>query len=84
MLSRLAAINEEVGTLNDHLASLKAKGKVSASERVFPGVKIFIKNETLAVRSEFKRVTFYLEGKEIRMTKYEPIEEGAARKPSDR
>ncbi len=81
MLSRLAAINEEVGALNNHLATLKAKGKVSASDRVFPGVKIFIKNETLTIRSEFKRVTFFLEGKEIRMTKYEPIEEGATRRP---
>jgi len=39
---------------------------------VFPGVKIFIKNESLVVRSEFRGVTFCLEGKEVRVTKYEP------------
>ncbi len=81
MLTRLAAVNQELGALNSHLSTLKTKGKVSASDRVFPGVKIFIRNESLVIRSEFKRVTFYLQGKEIRMTKYEPIEEETARRP---
>lgn len=76
MLSELEEINKEVNSINEYLAGLKVKGKVSASDKVFPGVKIFIKNEHLIVRNEFKKVTFILQGKEVRMTKYEPVEEG--------
>ncbi len=78
MLSELEEINKEVNTINEYLASLKIMGKVSASDKVFPGVKIFIKNDHLVVRNEFKNVTFILQGKEVRMTKYEPVEEGIA------
>jgi len=78
MLSELEEINKEINTINKYLASLKIMGKVSASDKVFPGVKIFIKNEHLIVRNEFKKVTFILQGKEVRMTKYEPVEEGIA------
>ena len=78
MLSELEEINKEVNSINEYLAGLKIKGKVSASDKVFPGVKIFIKNEHLIVRNEFKKVTFILQGKEVRMTKYEPVEEDIA------
>jgi hypothetical protein len=80
MLTRLNQIDQELAAIHNHLATLKAKGKISASDRVYPGVKLFIKNENLVVRNEFKKVTFYLQGKEIRMTKYEPIEEEAIRR----
>ena len=75
MLSELEEIGKEVNSINEYLAGLKIKGKVSASDKVFPGVKIFIKNEHLIVRNEFKKVTFILQGKEVRMSKYEPVEE---------
>ncbi len=70
----LEEVNKEAAEINNFLSSLEVKGKISASDRVYPGVKIFIKNENLIVRNEFKKVTFFLEGKEVRMTKYEPIE----------
>lgn len=72
-LGELEAVNAEIGELNAHLARLKVTGKVSASDRVFPGTKISIKNETLTVRTEFRKVTFSLEGKEVRVTRYEPL-----------
>ena len=75
ILGELDEINKECAEINEYLASLTTKGKVSASDRVFPGVKIFIKNENLIVRNEFKKITFFLEGKEVRMTKYEPLDE---------
>lgn len=76
MLSELEEISKETNTINEYLAGLKLKGKISSSGKIFQGVKIFIKNEHLIVRNEFKKVTFILQGKEVRMTKYEPIEEG--------
>ena len=60
--------------------SNSALGHKTTSDKVFPGVKIFIKNESLVVRSEFRGVTFCLEGKEVRVTKYEPIDQALARK----
>jgi uncharacterized protein (DUF342 family) len=82
ILHELEEIGKLVNELNTYLQSLKVSGKVSASDRVFPGVKIFIKNENLIVRNEFKSVTFCLEGKEIRMTKYEPIDQIFSRRLS--
>jgi uncharacterized protein (DUF342 family) len=69
-----------INEINTYLQSIKINGKVSASDRVFPGVKIFIKNENLIVRNEFKNVTFSLENKEIRMIKYEPIDQVFSRR----
>ncbi len=75
IFQELETLNAKIAEINAYLAGLKINGKVSASDRVYPGVKIFIKNESLVVRNEFKKVTFCLEGKEVRMTKYEPVEE---------
>jgi len=75
ILQELEEINGVTAEINAYLQTIKASGKVSASDRVFPGVKIFIKNESLIVRNEFKSVTFCLEEKEIRMTKYEPMDQ---------
>lgn len=76
----IASISEEIGDLQEYLASLKFKGKVSASKRVFPGVKIYIKEAFLEVRNEFKAVTFINEGNVVKVTKYEETEEDFSRK----
>jgi uncharacterized protein (DUF342 family) len=72
-LAELETVNATVREIETYLAGLKLFGKVSASDRVFPGVKIFIRSESLIVRNEFKKVTFCLEGKEVRVTRYEPL-----------
>jgi hypothetical protein len=75
LLGQLDEVTREIGTINSYLASLNTIGKISASERVFPGVKLAIKNATLAVRTEFKFVTFFLQGGEVKVTKYEVFDE---------
>jgi uncharacterized protein (DUF342 family) len=80
ILEELERINGEVAQLTAEMVDQKAGGKVSASDRVFPGVKIFIKNESLVVRNEFKNVTFVLEDKEVRMAKYEPVDQALLRR----
>jgi len=80
ILQELEEINGVTAEINTYLQTIKVSGKVSASDHVFPGVKIFIKNESLIVRNEFKSVTFCLEEKEIRMTKYEPMDQIFSRK----
>ncbi len=44
------------------------------------GTKIFIKDASLVIRNEHKAVTFLLDQGNIRVTKYEPLEEDYTRK----
>jgi uncharacterized protein (DUF342 family) len=71
LLSELTEMNREIQEITNYLTALKTVGRISASDRVFPGVKLFIKNESLTIRNEFRKVSFVLEGQEIRMTKYQ-------------
>jgi uncharacterized protein len=80
LLGRLEAATRETGEITTYLMSLTSIGKISASERVFPGVRLAIKNATLAVRTEFKFVTFFLQGGEVRVTKYESFNEELMRR----
>jgi uncharacterized protein len=80
LLHQLEEATREIGRINAHLASLNTIGKISASERVFPGVKLAIKNATLPVRTEFKFVTFFLQGGEVKVTKYEAFDEELMRR----
>jgi uncharacterized protein (DUF342 family) len=80
MLKELEELAKEIGQINAYLSSLTTVGKISASERVYPGVKISIKNATLAVRTEFKFVTFFLQGGEVKVTKYESFDESLLRR----
>jgi uncharacterized protein (DUF342 family) len=80
ILAELEETGSVINEINTYLQTIKISGKVSASDRVFPGVKIFVKNENLIVRNEFKNVTFTLEDKEIRMVKYEPMDQSFSRR----
>ncbi len=80
MLKQLEELAKEIGLINSYLSSLTTVGKISASERVYPGVKLSIKNATLAVRTEFKFVTFFLQGGEVKVTKYEAFDEALMRR----
>ena len=80
LLHQLEEATHEIATIGSHLASLNTIGKISASERVYPGVKLAIKNAALAVRTEFKFVTFFLQSGEVKVTKYEAFDEGLMRR----
>jgi hypothetical protein len=80
LLGRLEAATRETGEITTYLMSLTSIGKISASERVFPGVRLAIKSANLAVRTEFKFVTFFLQGGEVRVTKYESFNEELMRR----
>jgi uncharacterized protein len=77
---QIETLNGEIAEIQEYLSSLKFKGKVSAAKRVFPGVKINIKEANLNVRSEFKAVTFVNEAGNIKVVKYEEPEEDFTRK----
>jgi len=72
MLQVQKEIDEKIRDIKEHLASLKTRGKVSASAKVFPGVKIMIRDNSESVKIEYSTgVTFVLEGGAIRGSKYE-------------
>ncbi|MDR1249879.1 MAG: FapA family protein [Treponema sp.] len=71
---------EEIEKAQDRLGNLQAWGRVSASSKVYPGVRIIIKDSIEDVRSEYRAVTFILENGLVKLTKYEePDMEGAGR-----
>jgi uncharacterized protein (DUF342 family) len=61
----------EIDKAQDILGNLQARGRVSASSRVYPGVKVIIKDAMEDVRSEYRAVTFVLEDGLVRIAKYE-------------
>jgi hypothetical protein len=75
LIAEEAELRKEVEELQTYLSSLKVRGRISAAERVFPGVVLYIKNASLPVRSEYKTVTFINEKDDIRVTKYIKLEE---------
>jgi uncharacterized protein (DUF342 family) len=74
-------INEEVDKIKDFLNSLKNRGRISASSRVYPGVRITIRDAKEDVRSEYKAVTFLLEDGLVRVANYEEPDYSARRGP---
>ncbi|MDR0386509.1 MAG: FapA family protein [Treponema sp.] len=71
LTEELRQVNEEVEKLQQFLHGLRNRGKISASARVYPGVKITIRDAKEDVRSEYRAVTFILEDGLIRVTQYE-------------
>jgi len=69
---------QEIQTL---LNSLKVRGRVSASVKVYPGVRVVIRDTIDDVRTEYKAATFVLENGLIRVTKYEEPDEAAKKGP---
>ena len=81
MLRDIQAIIEEITSIQNYLNTLKIRGKVSASSKVYPGVKIIIRDAKEDVKNEYRAVTFVLENNLIRVTKYEEPDEEAKRGP---
>jgi len=67
----LEKAKEGIEKVQEFMGQIQVRGKVSASTKVWPGVKIWIRDVKEDVRTEYKAVTFILENGLIRMTKYE-------------
>jgi uncharacterized protein (DUF342 family) len=81
LVSDMQKINEDTGKVQNFLNGLKTRGRVSASSKVYPGVKILIRDAKEDVRNEYRAVTFILENGLIRVTKYEETDEDIKRGP---
>jgi uncharacterized protein (DUF342 family) len=73
--------DEEMARLQDILNAIKVRGKVSASHKVYPGVKIIIRDVLNDVRTEYREVTFILEDGLVRVTKYEEPDNESKKAP---
>jgi uncharacterized protein (DUF342 family) len=81
LMTDLQKINEDMEKLKVFFSSLKTRGRVSASAKVYPGVKVVIRDAKEDVRNEYRAVTFILENDLIRVTKYEEPDEDVKRGP---
>ena len=72
---------EDTARVQEFLATIRTRSKISASAKVYPGVKIIIRDLVNDVRSEYKAVSFVLENGLIRVTKYEEPNEDIKRVP---
>jgi len=75
-----ARLSEEKQKIETYLSSLKIRGRISASSKVFPGVKVYIKDAFLEVKNEFRAVTFINELGMVKVTKYEESDEDFSRR----
>ncbi|MFP4362339.1 MAG: FapA family protein [Spirochaetia bacterium] len=80
LTTEIKKIDEEIDEIQRYLASLKVKGKVSAASKVYPGVRVTVKDISMDVKSDYKAVTFVNENNIIQTAKYEELEEDFSRR----
>jgi uncharacterized protein (DUF342 family) len=71
ILTDLQKISGEILKAQDLLDNLQVRGRVSASAKVYPGVKVIIKDTVEDVRTKYRAVTFMLEDGLVKISKYE-------------
>jgi uncharacterized protein (DUF342 family) len=81
LTEQLEHIQEETERIEAILEGLENRGRVSASGKVYPGVKIVIRDAKEDVRNEYKAVTFIIEDGLVRVTQYEETDEDITRGP---
>jgi uncharacterized protein (DUF342 family) len=81
LMEDIKKADEGIARVQEYLNSLKTRGRVSASAKVYPGVKILIRDARDDVRNEYRAVTFILENGLIRVTKYEEPDESIKKGP---
>jgi uncharacterized protein (DUF342 family) len=80
LVAEVRGLAKEIESVQVYLNGLKTKGRISASGRVYPGVKLVIKDVKEDVKTEQKAITFYLENQMIRTTRYEEPEDDILKK----
>jgi len=77
LTEELKVTEEAIEKVTNYMQEMQVRGKISASTKVWPGVKIFIRDEKMDIRKEFKAVTFVLEDGLIKDLRYEEPDEEA-------
>jgi uncharacterized protein (DUF342 family) len=71
----IKSCDKEIKVIDEYLSQLKTKGRVIASKIAYAGVKIYIKNSFLALKSDYKKVAFVLQGAEVNTLLYKEEDE---------
>jgi uncharacterized protein (DUF342 family) len=71
LMGEIKKAEKGIHKIQEFLSELTIRGRVSASSKVFPGVRIVIRDAKEDVLTEYKAVTFILENGLIRVSKYE-------------
>jgi uncharacterized protein (DUF342 family) len=66
----IGTCEDEINDINKYLSMIKTKGKIVGAKIVYPGVKLYIKNANLNIKTEYKKVCFVLQGTEINTLPY--------------
>jgi uncharacterized protein (DUF342 family) len=66
---------EAIVKIQEYMNEMQIRGRVSASTKVYPGVKVMIRDVKEDVHTEYRAVTFILENGLIRVSKYEEPDE---------
>jgi len=77
LTEELRKIEERIEKLQEYMNSIQTRGKVSAAKKVYPGVKIMIRDVKEDVRTDYRATTFILENGLIRVSPYEEPNEMA-------
>jgi len=73
----LKKVDERLEKIQEFMNSIETRGRVSAAKKVYPGVKIMIRDVKEDVRTDYRATTFILENGLIRVSKYEEPDEMA-------
>lgn len=76
----ISKAQEEIDEIERYLSQLKSNAKIVGSKIVYPGVKIYIKNAFLEIKTEYKKVSFYLQGTEVNVSPYTEEEKDERRR----
>ena len=71
---RSVEIKSELEELNSYVSMIEHKGTVNAERTAHPGVDIYIKDKTFFLKDPYNHVRFSLEGDQIKISEYTPVE----------
>jgi len=71
LTDELKDTNDSIQKVQEFMNQIQVRGRVSASTKVWPGVKIYIRDVKEDVKTDYRAVTFILEDGLIRASKYE-------------
>jgi len=77
----IAKINTDLAEIQTYLSTLKNRGRVSASAKVYAGVKIILREAKEDVKNEYRAVTFINENNLVKVTKYEEPDDDVKQGP---
>jgi uncharacterized protein (DUF342 family) len=81
LIAGIKKTEEDLAKVQAALNAIKVRGRVSASAKVYPGVRIVIRDIREDVRNEFKSVTFVLENALINASPYEETDKELMKAP---